>query len=717
MGVARARAHPDRRIAQPGAGKRAIRGTTSTSTRSSPGSSGDVLLSARNTWTLYDVDIHSGAITLAPGRRPLELQAGVGHALLLAARRRVAARRADLDVRQRLQPAEGEAVARPAAGTEPSSHTVSLVKAFTNPSRTLLAASQGNTLEPARRQLADGLRATCRTSPSTTPPATCCSTARSARTSRTSAPTSRRGAAIRRPRRGRSRCRRRRLADRLGELERRHRSRRAGACWRAPPPSALAPVATVAAARLRDHDQGARDAGPYVAVQALDASGARARHLGGGQSLIRAHRARSLAAVAGTRAGPAGGVTARRLRSAPTPRAGARRRRAPRRPRGGLVRARRRLNGSARAGGSRVTVSPLPGDPRRLAAHPDQLPRRARAASSRTCSVARLAQRRATRAGCVAYSQGDGASFVPARPFRPGERVASTPRCSERRPGEPVRVLLHGRRARHASAKRAAARRPAPEAERLPELPLAPGSAPADGDGHGARARHGDRGELLLAPYSGPGQYGPMILDEHGGLRLVQAAGARRRPRRRPARPELRRQTGADLVAGPARHRRAAAAPGIVIDDTSYNQIAVVRAGNGYQADLHEFQITPQGTALITVYDGIECNLSAVGGPARGAVADTLMQELDLATGLVRYEWHSLDHVPLSDTYVSPRPGSLKEPFDFFHINSIDVHARRLAADRRAQHLGRLRRRRPHGPRALAARAAPQQLQDGARDA
>ncbi len=27
-----------------------------------------------------------------------------------------------------------------------------------------------------------------------------------------------------------------------------------------------------------------------------------------------------------------------------------------------------------------------------------------------------------------AYSQGDGASFVPAKPFRPGETVASGPR-------------------------------------------------------------------------------------------------------------------------------------------------------------------------------------------------------------------------------------------------------------------------------------------------
>ena len=69
-------------------------------------------------------------------------------------------------------------------------------------------------------------------------------------------------------------------------------------------------------------------------------------------------------------------------------------------------------------------------------------------------------------------------------------------------------------------------------------------------------------------------------------------------------------------MAGPADHPASRKA-GIVIDDSSYRQIAVVRAGNGYQPDLHEFQITPQGTALITVYDGIDCDLSASGGPRR----------------------------------------------------------------------------------------------------
>ncbi len=114
---------------------------------------------------------------------------------------------------------------------------------------------------------------------------------------------------------------------------------------------------------------------------------------------------------------------------------------------------------------------------------------------------------------------------------------------------------------------------------------------------------------------------------------------------------------------------------GEVIMDSSYRQIAVVRAGNGYQPDLHEFQITPQGTALITIYDGIDCDLSSVGGPRDAAVADTLLQQIDLKTGLVMYEWHSLDHVALADSYASAKHASRTTPFDFFHINAVDVRA------------------------------------------
>ena len=90
-----------------------------------------------------------------------------------------------------------------------------------------------------------------------------------------------------------------------------------------------------------------------------------------------------------------------------------------------------------------------------------------------------------------------------------------------------------------------------------------------------------------------------------------------------------------------------------VIDNSSYQQIGRVLAGNGYHADLHGFHLTAQNTAVLSVFNPIYCNLSQSGGPQGGAVTDSVFQELDLKTGLVRREWHSLDHVPLSASYSS----------------------------------------------------------------
>jgi hypothetical protein len=107
------------------------------------------------------------------------------------------------------------------------------------------------------------------------------------------------------------------------------------------------------------------------------------------------------------------------------------------------------------------------------------------------------------------------------------------------------------------------------------------------------------------------------------------------------------------------------------IDDGTYTTVAVVQAGNGYTADLHDFQLTPQSTALITAYHPILCDLSAVGGPARGAAVDGVLQEIDVRTGLVMYEWTSLDHVALAESYERASSSTSTWPFDFFHINSL----------------------------------------------
>jgi hypothetical protein len=83
---------------------------------------------------------------------------------------------------------------------------------------------------------------------------------------------------------------------------------------------------------------------------------------------------------------------------------------------------------------------------------------------------------------------------------------------------------------------------------------------------------------------------------------------------------------------------------------------------------VHEFLLTPAGTALITAYNEVDADLSSIGGPASHKVLDSIVQEVDVATGKVLFEWHSLDHVQFAQS-LSP----LLDPFDYFHVNSIDV--------------------------------------------
>lgn len=112
-----------------------------------------------------------------------------------------------------------------------------------------------------------------------------------------------------------------------------------------------------------------------------------------------------------------------------------------------------------------------------------------------------------------------------------------------------------------------------------------------------------------------------------------------------------------------------------VIDDTSYHQIATVHAGDGLEADLHEFQLTPRGTAFITAYHDVPADLRSVGGPKDGWVYDSVVQEIDIATGRVVFEWHSLGHVPLTDSLEAnnepAKDATKKRPLDYFHVNAV----------------------------------------------
>jgi hypothetical protein len=182
-----------------------------------------------------------------------------------------------------------------------------------------------------------------------------------------------------------------------------------------------------------------------------------------------------------------------------------------------------------------------------------------------------------------------------------------------------------------------------------------------------------DHGLIFVAPKQNPPtatQEGPEIIDNQGRPVWFQAVGANQqatnfRVQQYRGESVLTWWQGTGVPTGPGEGQ------GVnYVYDHSYHQIAVVAAGNGYQADLHEFRITPRGTAFITVYNHIPYDLSSLGGSANGTVIDGVAQELDVATGKVVWEWHSIDHVPLSESQ-APAPTVATTPYDYFHINAV----------------------------------------------
>jgi len=339
------------------------------------------------------------------------------------------------------------------------------------------------------------------------------------------------------------------------------------------------------------------------------------------------------------------------------------------------------LDVSAALAGGAVTVTPEPGS--LDASHLAQISFLG-VPLSEIADVHVVGSRSGTHGGrLLAYSQGDGGSFVPNSPFAEGETV--TVSAILRRNGAPTPFRWRFTVADVDSVSRSLETPPPPppppKASELQHFLSRPELKPPVVDVTTDASTHAP-GDLFLAPYAGPGQYGPMILDPSGRLIWFKPIphgerAADLRVQEYDGRPVLTWWQDPLVYGG----RRDA---GVVIADSSYRDIQIVRAGNGYQPDLHAFQITPQNTGLMTVYDAVRCNLSPYGGPREGAVADTLLQEVDLRTGLVRYEWHALDHVSLADSYMPlGHTATAKSPWDYFHINVAARYGANLLVDSR----------------------------------
>lgn len=89
----------------------------------------------------------------------------------------------------------------------------------------------------------------------------------------------------------------------------------------------------------------------------------------------------------------------------------------------------------------------------------------------------------------------------------------------------------------------------------------------------------------------------------------------------------------------------------IYLMDSHYQVVDQYRAGNGYAADLHDFQILPNGDALLMAYDAVTVDMSQVvkGGKKDATVIGLVIQELDPSRNVI-FEWRSWDHVAFSDS-------------------------------------------------------------------
>ncbi|KAH7039932.1 ASST-domain-containing protein [Microdochium trichocladiopsis] len=109
---------------------------------------------------------------------------------------------------------------------------------------------------------------------------------------------------------------------------------------------------------------------------------------------------------------------------------------------------------------------------------------------------------------------------------------------------------------------------------------------------------------------------------------------------------------------------------GVMIDNSYKSAFNITTVGLPTGADNHEFQLTPDGGALVNNYHNIEMNTTSMGGPENGLVKTCAFQEVDIYTNELRFSWKALDHFKitesLGDKYYDDVGG-----WDWFHMNAI----------------------------------------------
>jgi hypothetical protein len=290
----------------------------------------------------------------------------------------------------------------------------------------------------------------------------------------------------------------------------------------------------------------------------------------------------------------------------------------------------------------------------------------------------------AHRGRVIGHSDGQGASFVPSEPFRAGEQV--TVRTALNVPGgregdwsfrtvaRPREGLQSGgsKLPRSLAAQLFGQRGAVPKGA-VPRYRSRPDLRPPEVQIIRPARRGVGEGLLFMSPKKvfgareRPGeQAGPLLFDDRGEpvwfANLTDGKVNDFRMQTYQGKPVITWWQGRQVLG--------TGEGSVTLLDQTYRPVKRIRAGNGYALDFHESTITDRGTYLGLIYSPVNRDLRSVGGPRNGRVVDSIVQEIDIATGRVMFEWHSLQHVPLAHSHARA-PRTRQGLYDYFHINSV----------------------------------------------
>jgi EmrB/QacA subfamily drug resistance transporter len=107
-----------------------------------------------------------------------------------------------------------------------------------------------------------------------------------------------------------------------------------------------------------------------------------------------------------------------------------------------------------------------------------------------------------------------------------------------------------------------------------------------------------------------------------------------------------------------------------VVVNQHYQTVARIRGKYGWKLTLHAIDISGEDI-WVTANKNIAKDLSSYGGAYNGAMIDSAVQEYNLKTGKLLFNWDALDHIPLGDSRATVPTNGF--PWDAYHVNAIDL--------------------------------------------